>query len=89
MYYKDITSKLNGKNKYDLLIIDDEMNDESAVSIIKEINKLKLNHLKKIVLLDNDKELIKKDYLENNIFDDYIFKSNFKEDLKKVTTKYK
>ena len=25
----------------------------------------------------------------NNIFDDYIFKSNFKEDLKKVTTKYK
>lgn len=89
MYYKDITSKLNGKTKYDLLIIDDEMNDESAVSIIKEINKLKLNHLKKIVLLDNDKELIKKHYLENNIFDDYIFKSNFKEDLKKVTTKYK
>lgn len=89
MYYKDITSKLNGKNKYDLLIIDDEMNDESAVSIIKEINKLKLNHLKKIVLLDNDKELIKKHYLENNIFDDYIFKSNFKENLKKVTTKYK
>lgn len=89
MYYKDIISKLNGKNKYDLLIIDDEMNDESAVSIIKEINKLKLNHLKKIVLLDNDKELIKKHYLENNIFDDYIFKSNFKDDLKKVTTKYK
>lgn len=89
MYYKDIISKLNGKNKYDLLIIDDEMNDESAISIIKEINKLKLNHLKKIVLLDNDKELIKKHYLENNIFDDYIFKSNFKEDLKKVTTKYK
>ena len=24
-----------------------------------------------------------------NLFDDYIFKSNFKEDLKKVTTKYK
>lgn len=89
MYYKDIISKLNGKNKYDLLIIDDEMNDESAISIIKEINKLKLNHLKKIVLLDNDKELIKKHYLENNIFDNYIFKSNFKEDLKKVTTKYK
>ena len=89
MYYKDITSKLNGKNKYDLLIIDDEMNDESAISIIKEINKLKLNHLIKIVLLDNDKELIKKHYLKDNIFDDYIFKSNFKEDLKKVTTKYK
>lgn len=89
MYYKDITSKLNEKNKYDLLIIDDEMNDESAVSIIKEINKLKINHIIKIVLLDNDKELIKKHYLENNIFDDYIFKSNFKEDLKKVTTKYK
>ena len=89
MYYKDITSKLNEKNKYDLLIIDDEMNDESAISIIKEINKLKINHIIKIVLLDNDKELIKKHYLENNIFDDYIFKSNFKEDLKKVTTKYK
>ena len=89
MYYKDIISKLNGKNKYDLLIIDDEMNDESAISIIKEINKLKLNHLIKIVLLDNDKELIKKHYLKDNIFDDYIFKSNFKEDLKKVTTKYK
>ena len=89
MYYKDITSKLNGKNKYDLLIIDDEMNDESAISIIKEINKLKINHIIKIVLLDNDKELIKKHYLKDNIFDDYIFKSNFKEDLKKVTTKYK
>lgn len=89
MYYKDIISKLNEKNKYDLLIIDDEMNDESAISIIKEINKLKLNHLIKIVLLDNDKELIKKHYLKDNIFDDYIFKSNFKEDLKKVTTKYK
>lgn len=89
MYYKDITSKLNGKTKYDLLIIDDEMNDESAISIIKEINKLKINHIIKIVLLDNDKELIKKHYLENNVFDDYIFKSNFKDDLKKVTTKYK
>lgn len=89
MYYKDITSKLNGKTKYDLLIIDDEMNDESVISIIKEINKLNINHIIKIVLLDNDKELIKKHYLENNIFDDYIFKSNFKEDLKKVTTKYK
>lgn len=89
MYYKDITSKLNEKTKYDLLIIDDEMNDESAVSIIKEINKLKINHIIKIVLLDNDKELIKKHYLENNIFDNYIFKSNFKEDLKKFTTKYK
>ena len=89
MYYKDIISKLNGKNKYDLLIIDDEMNDESAISIIKKINKLKINHIIKIVLLDNDKELIKKHYLENNVFDDYIFKSNFKDDLKKVTTKYK
>ena len=89
MYYEDITSKLNGKTKYDLLIIDDEMNDESAVSIIKEINKLKINHIIKIVLLDNDKELIKKHYLENNTFDEYIFKSNYKEELKKVTTKYK
>lgn len=89
MYYKDIISKLNGKNKYDLLIIDDEMNDESAISIIKEINKLKINHIIKIVLLDNDKELIKKHYLENNAFDDYIFKSNYKEGLKRVTTKYK
>ncbi len=89
MYYKDITSKLNGKTKYDLLIIDDEMNDESAVSIIKGINKLKINHLIKIVLLDNDKELIKKHYLENNTFDEYIFKSNYKEELKKVITKYR
>lgn len=89
MYYKDITSKLNGKTKYDLLIIDDEMNDESVISIIKEINKLNINHIIKIVLLDNDKELIKKHYLENNIFDEYIFKSNYKEELKKVTTKYK
>lgn len=89
MYYKDIILKLNGKNKYDLLIIDDEMNDESGVSIIKEINKLNINHIIKIVLLDNDKELIKKHYLENNIFDEYIFKSNYKEGLKKVTTKYK
>ena len=89
MYGKDILNKIRNNIKYDLIIIDDEMNDESAISIIKEINKLKLNHLIKIVLLDNDKELIKKHYLKDNIFDDYIFKSNFKEDLKKVTTKYK
>ena len=89
MHYKDIIQKLNNKNKYDLLLIDDEMNDESAISIIKKINKLKINNIIKIVLLDDDKLLIKEHYLENNTFNDYILKSNFKEELKRVIRKYK
>ena len=81
MFGQDAIDRVRNKEKYDVILIDDEMPLMHGINVVKEINKLK-NKSKEIVLLNKDKLFIAKHYLEDG-FDDYIDKSDLIEEIKK------
>lgn len=89
MYGEDAITKLASDDKYDILLIDDEMTSGNAVVLIGRIDELKLNDLVKIVMLDGKKESIKKHYINDYSFVDCLIKDNYKEEIKRIKEQYK
>ena len=89
MHENDCMDRLTSKDKYDIVLLDDEMKDIAAVNLIEEIDKLGLDNLIKIVMLSKDKESIKKHYIDDYSFVDYLLKSNYKDEIKRLKVKYK
>ncbi len=88
MYGKDCVDRLANKEKYDLILLDDEMQLYNAVKIIEEIDKLDIGNTKIIVMLNKNKEKIKEHYVEDYSFIDYLLKSNITEEIKRIKEKY-
>ena len=89
MYGEDAITKLASDDKYDILLIDDEMTSGNAVVLIGRIDELKLNDLVKIVMLEGKKESIKKHYINDYSFVDCLIKDNYKEEIKRIKEQYK
>lgn len=89
MYGEDAITKLASDEKYDILLIDDEMTSGNAVVLIGRIDELKLNDLVKIVMLDGKKESIKKHYISDYSFVDCLIKDNYKEEIRRIKEQYK
>ena len=89
MHENDCMDRLISKDKYDIVLLDDEMKDIAAVNLIEEIDKLGLDNLIKIVMLSKDKESIKKHYVDDYSFADYLLKNNYKDEIKRLKDKYK
>ena len=89
MYGDDAIKKLSGEEKFDILLIDDEMIGSSAVTLIKKIDELKLNNLVKIIMLNKDKEFIKQNYIDNYSFADFLLKNDYKKEIKRIKETYK
>lgn len=81
MYGMDAIDKIKNKEKFDIILIDDEMPLMNGISILQELNKLN-NKSKKIVLLEEDKLFISAHYLEDG-FDDYIDKTHLLDEIDK------
>lgn len=81
MFGADAIDRVKNKEKYDIILIDDEMPLMNGINVVQEINKLK-NKSKEIVLLNKDKLFIAKHYLKDG-FDDYIDKTNLIEEINK------
>ena len=81
MYGKDAIDRVKNKEKYDVILIDDEMSLMSGISVLEELKKLK-NRSKKIVMLEKDKLFIAKHYVQDG-FDDFIDKTKLVEEIKK------
>ena len=79
MFGQDAIDRVRNKEKYDIILIDDEMPLMNGINVVEEINKVK-NKSKEIVLLNPDKLFIAKHYL-NDGFDDYIDKSKLIEEI--------
>lgn len=88
MFADEIIKKLTLDKTFDLLLIDDEMKNGNAVDYIQKIDDLKLNNLKKIIMLEKDKESIKDYYLKDYPFDDYLLKEDLNEEIKRINNKY-
>lgn len=81
MFGSDCIERVKKKERYDVILINDEMTLMSGISILKELKALK-NASKKIVLLKEDKLFISKHYLKDG-FDDFIDKRKLLDELGK------
>ena len=81
LFGQDSIDKINTSEKYDLILIDDDMKLMSGISLLKRLKTLN-NTSKKIVLLEKEKVSISHHYIEDG-FDDFIDKSKLDDEIKK------
>lgn len=83
LYGKDAIARIEQKEKFEFILIDDELNNESGVDVLKQLKKIKKFKTPTLVILNENKEFMAKHYLEDG-FDDYLIKENIAEYLKKI-----
>lgn len=81
MIGRECVDKIKRGEVYNLIIIDDELKNESALETLKELRKIKKFNSCVIVMLSKRKEHFKKYYLEDG-FNDVILKENLVDELK-------
>ncbi len=81
MFGEETINRIKNDEKFDIILIDDEMLTMSGMALLQELNKLK-NKSKKLVLLEDNKLFIAKHYVDDG-FDDYIDKTNLSEEINK------
>lgn len=86
MYGMDAVDRVRTGEIYDLIIIDDDMLKKSAVATLDELKKLKKFNIPVIVMLEKNKEAIKKHYLEKG-FVDYILKDDLENEINRIIKK--
>ena len=88
MYGQDCIDKLEKNEKFDLIIVDDELENFNSLEILKGIKKLKIKNLKVVIMLEQKKEFMKEKFLRDYPFTDYLLKSNYKDEIKRIKDKY-
>lgn len=83
LYGNDVIEKLEENYDFDLIILDDETNTCSALNILEELKKIDNFNIPVVVMINDNKETIRKHYLKDG-FTDVIRKSNVKEELDRV-----
>ena len=87
MYGGECVDKIRTGEKYNLIIMNDEMNPDNALPTLKKLKELKKFNIPVIVMLEKEKDFIKKHYIEDG-FTDYILKNNLEKELDKIINKY-
>lgn len=88
MYGQDCIEKLENKEKFDLILVDDELENFNALDILKGIKKLKIKNLKVVIMLEKEKEFMKQKFLNDYPFTDYLLKENYKDEIKRIKDTY-
>lgn len=78
LYGKDAIQKLKNKEKFNLVLIDDKLKNESGIEVLKKLNQTKNFKTPAIILINKNTEFIKEHYIEDG-FENYIIKENLKE----------
>lgn len=88
MYGNDCIQRIKDGEKFDLIILEDDMKPLSAFAILGKLQEIKRN-LKTpvVVMLKKDKETIKKHYIEDG-FDNYLLKENLDNEFDRIIKKY-
>lgn len=88
MYGNDCIQRIKDGEKFDLIILEDDMKPLSAFAVLGELQEIKRN-LKTpiVVMLKKDKETIKKHYIEDG-FDNYLLKENLDNEFDRIIKKY-
>ena len=81
LYGKDAEEKLMQNEKFEFILIDDVLTNESGIEVLNQIKDL--TNKPKIIILNENKKFMSKHYIEDG-FDNYIIKENIEEELKKI-----
>ena len=84
---RDAIEKIRNKNKYDLIILDDELTDITALTILKELKKLNNFKTPVVVMINDNKETIKLEYLKDG-FADTISKSKLETEIERIIKRF-
>lgn len=83
---KDCVDRINAREFYNLILIDDELKNNSAFAVLKKLKENKKFKIPVVVMLEKNKEHFK-DYYMNDGFNNIILKENLSEDLEKIINK--
>lgn len=87
LYGLDAVDRIKSGKKYDYIIIEDEMKEINGYETIKKLKNLKEFKIPCIVLLNENKEKIKKYYIKDG-YSDYILTRELRNELKRIIDKY-
>lgn len=84
---RDVIDKIDSGDKYDLIILKDEMKPDSAYTVLKELNKNKKFNIPVIITITKDKEFIKDHFIKDG-FTDCILEEKIEDEIKTICEKY-
>lgn len=87
MFESAAIEKICNKNKYDFIILDDELINKSALTLLNEFKQNKNFKIPVIVMINDNKEGIKLQYLKDG-FADTILKSKLETEIKRIVTRF-
>lgn len=84
---QDVLDKINSGDKYDLIVLKDEMRPDSAFAVLKELKKIKKFNIPVVITINKDKEFIKDHFIKDG-FADCILEEKIEEEIKRVCNEY-
>lgn len=88
MHGNDLVQRVEDGEVFDLIILEDEMKQTSALAILGKLQEAKKGfNVPTIVMLNKNKESLKEHYVEDG-FNDYIKKENLEEEFDRIIKKY-
>ena len=88
MHGNDLIQRVLDGEVFDLIILEDEMKQTSALAILGKLQEAKKGfNTPTIVMLNKNKESLKEHYVEDG-FNDYLKKENLEEEFDRIIKKY-
>lgn len=87
LFGRDIIEKISNKQKFDLIILDDETSTYSGLEVLKELKKNPKFSTPVIIMINDGKEFIKLEYLKDG-FSDVILKSKLSSELERIMKRF-
>ena len=83
----DVIDKVNSGDKYDLIVLKDEMKPDTAFAVLKELKKIKKFNVPVVITIAKDKEFIKDHFVEDG-FADCMIEERIEDEVKRICEKY-
>ena len=87
MFGRDAVENIKNQSKYDFMIIDDELTDTTAITILQALQKNKNFKTPVVVMINDNKEMIKLQYLKDG-FADTISKSKLDTEIERILKRF-
>ncbi|MBQ6547004.1 MAG: hybrid sensor histidine kinase/response regulator [Bacilli bacterium] len=83
----DAIDKINSGDKYNLIVLKDDMKPDSAYSILKELKENKKFNTPVVIIIKKDKEFIKDHFIKDG-FSDCMIEEKIEDEVKRISEKY-
>lgn len=88
MHGNDLVQRIKEGEVFDLILLEDEAKPDSALSLLGKLKRVKKGYnIPSVVMLNKNKESLKKHYIEDG-FCDYLGKDKVEEEFDRIIRKY-